>query len=211
MPVDKAFDLVLELLSSDDALPSRTSLSISDIKQGLKICLDSTIFSNKDSFYKQTFGTPMGSCISPIIANIYMEHIEHIAITTFHTPPSLWLRYVDDTFCILDKEHVTASHSHLNSICSSIQFTMENEKNSSLPFLHVLVSRKVGNESNTTDIPLIFTKNLLTLTDICTIHHIIPNTRSSLWSKHYSIALTHTSTTTNLSTVSNYTYALHYN
>ena len=50
VPVDKAFDLVLELLSSDDALPSRTSLSISDIKQGLKICLDSTIFSYKDFF-----------------------------------------------------------------------------------------------------------------------------------------------------------------
>ena len=83
VPVDKAFDLVLELLSCDDALPSRTSLTISDIKQGLKICLDFTIFSYKDSFYKQTFGTPMGFCISLIIANIYMEHIEHIAITTF--------------------------------------------------------------------------------------------------------------------------------
>ena len=31
---------------------------------------------------------------------------------------------------------------------------MENEKNSSLPLLDVLVSRKVGNQSNTTDIPL---------------------------------------------------------
>ena len=115
VPVDKAFDFVLELLSSDDALPSRTSLSISDIKQGLKICWDSTLFSYKDSFYKQTFGTTMGSCISPIIANIYMEHIEHIAITTFHTPPSLWLRYVDDTFCILDKEHVTARLGQLDN------------------------------------------------------------------------------------------------
>ena len=76
VPVGKAFDLVLELLSSDDALPSRTSLSISDIKHGLKICLD----------------TPMRFRISSIIANIYMKHIEHIAITTFHTPSSLWLR-----------------------------------------------------------------------------------------------------------------------
>ena len=65
VPVDKAFDIVLELLSSHDALPSRTSLSMSDIKLGLKSCLDSTIFSYKDSFYRQTFGTPMGSCISP--------------------------------------------------------------------------------------------------------------------------------------------------
>ena len=120
VPVDNAFDLVLELPPSDDALPSRTSLSFSDIKQGLKICLDSTIFSYKDSFYKQTFGTPMGSCIFPIIANIFMEHIEHTAITTFHTPPSLWLRYEDNTFCILDKEHVTAFYSHCREIRNGI-------------------------------------------------------------------------------------------
>ena len=126
---------------------------------------------------------------SPLSSPTFAWNIEHIAITTYYTPPSLWLRYVDDTFCILDKEYVTAFHSHLNSICSSIQFTMENEKNSSLSFLDVLVSRKVGNKSNTTDIkPPPFTKSLLTLTDICTIHHIIPNTTSSLWSKHYSIA-----------------------
>ena len=84
--------LELQLLVSDDPLPSRTRLSISDIKQGLRICLDSTVFSYKKSFFKQTFGTPMGSCIYPTIANLYMEHIEHTAITTFHTPPCLWFR-----------------------------------------------------------------------------------------------------------------------
>ena len=214
--VDKAFDLVLELLSSDDALPSRTSLSISDIKQGLKICLDSTIFSYKDSFYKQTFGTPMGSCISPIIANIYMEHIEHIAITTFHIPPSLWLRYVDDTCCILEKEHVIAFHSHLKFLTLSVlvvSLPWKTKKTPLSPFLRFwyLVKLAMRVILLTYHSPLPVTKSLLTLTDICTVHHIIPNTRSSLWSKHYSIALTHTSPTTNLSTVSNYTYALHCN
>ena len=120
---------------------------------------------------------------------------------------------MDDTFCILDKEHITAFHSHLNSICSSVKFTMENEKTPLSPFLTFWYLEKLAMRVTLLiyHSPLIFTKNLLTLTDICTKHHIIPNTRSSLWSKHYSIALTHTSPTTNLSTVSNYTYALHYN
>ena len=93
----------------------------------------------------------MGSCISPIIASIYMEHIEHTAITTFHTPPSLWLRYVDDTFCILNKDHINDFHTHFNSICLHIPFTIEKEHNFSLPFLDVLVKRNSRNGSTTTN------------------------------------------------------------
>ena len=89
----------------------------------------------------------MGSCISPIIASIYMEHIEHTAITTYHTPPSLWLRYVDDTFCILTKDHINDFHTHLSLICSHIQFTIKKEHNFSLPFLDVLVKRNSHNVS----------------------------------------------------------------
>ena len=52
VPVDKALALVLELLASDDSLPSRTRLSISDIKQGLQICLDSTVFFIQKVFFQ---------------------------------------------------------------------------------------------------------------------------------------------------------------
>ena len=92
----------------------------------------------------------MGSCISPIIASIYVKHIEHTAITTFHIPPSLWLRYVDDTCCILKKDHINDFHTHLNSICSHIQFTIGKEHKFSLPFLDVLVKRNSRNGSITT-------------------------------------------------------------
>ena len=146
----KALDFVLELLTSDESLSLRTSLAISDITIGLKHCVSSTVFSYKNSLFKQIFGTPMGSCIFPIIASLYTEHVEHTAITTFLTPPSLWLRYVDDTFCILNKDHITDFHSHLNSTCSHIQFTIEKEHNFSLPFLDVLVKRNSRNGNTTT-------------------------------------------------------------
>ena len=128
-----------------------------------------------------------------------MEHIEHTAITTFHTPPSLWLRYVEDTFCILDKEHVTAFHSYLNSMCSSIEFTMESEKTPLFLFLTFWYLVKLAMRVTLLiyQSPLPSTKNLLTVTDICIIRHITPNTKSSLWSKRYLIALTHTSPTIN--------------
>ena len=146
----------LDLLSSDESLTSHTSLDIPDITKGLQLCFPSAVFSYKNSFFKQIYGTPMGSCIAPIIASICIEHIEHTAITTFHTPPSLWLRYVDDTFCILNKDHINDFHIHLNSICSHIQFTIKKEHNFSLPFLDVLVKRNSRNGSITTH-SLLFT------------------------------------------------------
>ena len=209
--MDKALNLVLELLTSDESLSLRTSLAISDITIGLKHCFSSTVFSYKNSLFKQIFGTPMGSCISSFIASLYMEHVEHTAITTFHTPPTLWLRYVDDTFCILNKDHINDFHSHLNSICSHIQFTIEKEHHFSLPFLDVLVKR---NSRNGKTPPLTvfylpqFTENPLTPTDIFTIRHIIPNIRSSLLPKLYSAGLTHASRIKHRSTANYRTYAI---
>ena len=92
VPEDKALDLVLELLCSDEPISSRTSFDISDIKHGLELCHYSPVFFYNISLCKQTFGTPTSSCIFLVIANIFTEHIERKAIITFHSPPSLWLR-----------------------------------------------------------------------------------------------------------------------
>ena len=130
----------------------------------------------------------MGSCISSIIASIYMEHVEHTAITTLHNPPSFWLRYVHDMFCILSKDHTNDFHSYLNSICLHIQFTIEKEHNFSLPFLDVLIKRHSRNGSITTHslLSTTITENPHTPTGIFTMRHIIPNIRSSLLPKLWS-------------------------
>ena len=141
VPVDCAIKCIFDLLVVDDSLPTRTQVNAHDIKTGLEICSNSPVFSFQNVLYRHTFGTPMGSCISPIVANIFIEHMEKAALTTFHTAPKLWLRYVDDTFCVLKKEHMTEFHQHINSVCHHIQFTMEEEQNLSLPFLDVLVIR----------------------------------------------------------------------
>ena len=41
----------------------------------------------------------MGSPVSPIVTNLYMEYFEKKALSTTSTP-GLWMRYVDDTFVI---------------------------------------------------------------------------------------------------------------
>ena len=42
----------------------------------------------------------MGSPLSPVLANIYMEYFEEIALGSPSLKPSIWLRYVDDTFIL---------------------------------------------------------------------------------------------------------------
>ena len=45
----------------------------------------------------------MGSPISPIVANLFMEDLETKALATSPAPPTLWKRFVDDTFIIIHR------------------------------------------------------------------------------------------------------------
>ena len=83
----------------------------------------------------------MGSPLSCIIANLYMEAFEKQAISTSPHPPSLWRRFVDDTFVITKKAHKDNFISHINSIDEKIQFTVEvSRSDGSMPFLDTLVT-----------------------------------------------------------------------
>ena len=80
--------------------------------------------------------------LSPVLANIYMEYFEEMSLGSTSRKPSMWLRYVDDTFILWPhQEDIQILLDHVNSIRPSIQFTMEKEQDNKLPFLDVLVTR----------------------------------------------------------------------
>ncbi|XP_074035217.1 uncharacterized protein [Leptinotarsa decemlineata] len=70
-------------------------------------CIKNTYFIYNDQRYRQIEGAPMGSPLSPVVANLFMEEIETEAIATSPLKPKLWLRYFDDIF--FNNEPVTAS------------------------------------------------------------------------------------------------------
>ncbi|GJQ87905.1 hypothetical protein Trydic_g1172 [Trypoxylus dichotomus] len=86
----------------------------------------------------------MGSPLSPIIANIFIQDFETRALDTAEYKPKLWLRCVDDTFIIWTRgeDKLQNFFSHLNSIHPKIEFAMEIENTNQLPFLDVLVMKK---------------------------------------------------------------------
>ena len=117
-----------------DTLTSRTEMTIPQIVELLDFCLNTTYFIYDGAYYQQTHGAAMGSLISPLVANCYMEQFGEVAISTPH-PPSLSLRYVDDTFTVLHEYDVEEFTDHINSIDPHIKFRVEPEKDSKLPFL----------------------------------------------------------------------------
>ena len=77
----------------------------------------------------------MGSPLSPILANLFMEEFEQ-ALTTFGLTPKLWLRYVDDTFVLWPHSVHDLDEFHKQN--SSIHFTIEHEKDNKIAFLDVM-------------------------------------------------------------------------
>jgi hypothetical protein len=62
----------------------------------LEICLKTTYFQVEDKFFQQKVGMMMGSSLSPVVSNIYMEHLAQLTLDTAEYKPTTWPRYMDD-------------------------------------------------------------------------------------------------------------------
>ena len=142
VPIDAAVQAAMQKLENDPSLADRTKLTPAQITDLLTFVLRSTYFQYNGSIYEQKGGAAMGSPVSAVITNLYMESFEEQAITTSSYEPRIWKRHVDDTFTILDRENVDDFLQHLNNQQPSIRFTMETEKDNKLAFLDTAVLRE---------------------------------------------------------------------
>jgi hypothetical protein len=115
------------------------------------------------SFYEQIEGVAMGSPLSPMVVNLYMEHFERRVLDSFPLKPKGWRRYIDDTNFLWPhgRNKLDEFFNHLNHQHVNIKFTMEIEKDNSIMFWMFASPRKEMVPLRTRS-----TGNLRTLTDI---------------------------------------------
>ncbi|XP_055614997.1 uncharacterized protein LOC129761303 [Toxorhynchites rutilus septentrionalis] len=109
-----------------------------------KTCMNQNFFSFRGKFYKQTFGLSMGSKLPPLLAEVFMKDFEtELAKEKFF--PRMWRRYVDDIFAVVKERYLKQTLELLNSRHRTIKFTVEKEKDGTLPFLDLYITRKEDN------------------------------------------------------------------
>ena len=96
VPLDETLAFLERKLEPVDPrlpLPTRVFLDL------IRLCVQSTSFSFNGQYYSQTYGVAMGSSLSPVLANLYMEFFESKYLPRILPKGILWVRYVDDIFC----------------------------------------------------------------------------------------------------------------
>ena len=151
VPIQPVVNIIQQKLAKDKDLQQRTTMSTKHITSLLEFWLNSTSFVFQGQHYQQIEWAAMGSPLSPTVANIFMENFEKEALETAPHPPSLWKRFVYDTFVILEAQYKDEFFHHINSIDDNIKFTAEATKaDGSMPFLDTLVTPQSDGSLQTT-------------------------------------------------------------
>jgi hypothetical protein len=140
--MDDTINICLDLLYMDDS-DTVHNLTKDQFKRLLLYAVKQNHFMFEGKYYDQIDGVAMGSPLGPVLANIYISHLETNALNDYKDSlPMVYKRYVDDTFLIF--ENIEASDKffdYMNTRNDNIKFTRENECNNCISFLDVLVTR----------------------------------------------------------------------
>ena len=108
----------------------------------IKLAVESDTTIIKGIAHKQIQGLAMGNNLSPLMAIVYMDHIETLAISSTNGSVVFWVRYIDDIF-IIAKNPIDEIMEKANAISPVIKFTSElPNSNGEIAFLDTLVHMK---------------------------------------------------------------------
>lgn len=115
---------------------------INDIINLTKLSMEQNYFRFNNTYYRQKEGLAMGSPLSPLMAEVFMDNFECKYIV--NEPHILfYYRYVDDIIILWTGtlRQIDIFVSKLNNIHPKIKFKLEVESNQSLNFLDLTISK----------------------------------------------------------------------
>ena len=111
------------------------------MKNLLLLCTKNVYFTFENNIYQQKDGVTMGSPLGPVLAGIFMVHLERTLMPELEKFMKPWKRYVDDTIIYIKPDFITDVIDILNKFHDNIKFTHEVEHNGKISFLDVLLTR----------------------------------------------------------------------
>ena len=151
VPIQPLINIIHNKLVNDKDLHQRTSMAIHHIinllrhlpKEHLSCISREILWANRGSSNGVTIKSYSGE---HLYGRIWRKNPQDST-----TPPSLWKRFVDDTFDVIKLSPKEEFFTHINSIEERIQFTAENTRaDGFMPFLDTLVTLQADGSFPTT-------------------------------------------------------------
>jgi hypothetical protein len=142
IPVHEVRNITNDIINTNHHITQATK---NEIKNLLNVITEQNYIEHNGKWYKQNDGLAMGAPTSAILAEVFIQHLEHPEIINILKESQIidYHRYVNDILIIYNT-HITNIDDILNkfnSIHHKIKFTIEKEENSKINFLDLSISR----------------------------------------------------------------------
>ena len=137
VPLNETINILVDKAFANDWFNQTYELSLQkeQLARLLEIATTNQLFQFNGQLYEQVDGVAMGSPLGPLMANVFMCHLED-KLTRDGVMPTLYRRYVDDTLAKMPSTEAAADFlTTLNSLHPNLSFTMEVPVDNKIPFI----------------------------------------------------------------------------
>ena len=145
IPISTTIDITRNLLSNEKI----EETLITQACNLLDTILKQNYLKFNDKYYKPNKGVAMGSPISSLISEIFLQYHENILLKNILDAKHIkyYNRYVDDILIIYDNTVTNADQilTYMNNINNNLQFKLTIEEQKTISFLDLLITRNQNN------------------------------------------------------------------
>ena len=135
--LDYTIELTLKRIYGDKEI--ETEISRNDMNNLLLLCTKNVYFTFENNIYQQNNGVALGHPLGPMLAGIFMVHLEKTLMPKLEKFMKAWKRYVDGTITYIKPDFITDVVNILNKYHENIKITYAVEHNGKISFLDTLL------------------------------------------------------------------------